>query len=252
MFQKLIESLKTLWNRLFEKKRPSLEESPPEEEGRLRLRENPLDLPREDPPKKKFEIQQEQSNPNPIIIPSLERTGRKFEIQEERERVDSTIINTTNSEGGFNIHAATRPKMCPVCRTEGRITRLESGEWQCKECEHIWGRRENVPPISPDAELFLTPEDDLFDFIEEVEDIEDIQPENEALNGQTSPRGRFEIQGEREIVEPIIVSTTNSESGFNIHAATRPKVCPVCRTEGRITRLESGEWQCKECEHTWR
>lgn len=56
-----------------------------------------------------------------------------------------------------------------------------------------------------------------------------------------------------------IVSETNVSSGrqrssgrIKVNAVTRPKQCIVCRTEGSITRLDSGQWKCTVCEHTWR
>ena len=46
-------------------------------------------------------------------------------------------------------------------------------------------------------------------------------------------------------------------SGFGIFGSTRPKQCPLCRSQDQsnnstVTRLPSGHWKCKSCEHEWR
>lgn len=41
-------------------------------------------------------------------------------------------------------------------------------------------------------------------------------------------------------------------SGFRVEAATRPQVCPVCRTPGgKIARTESLRFQCRKCDYEW-
>lgn len=55
------------------------------------------------------------------------------------------------------------------------------------------------------------------------------------------------------VVEEFTLSGRQRKVGerITINAITRPKQCVLCRTEGKITRLNSGHWKCTECGHTW-
>jgi len=86
--------------------------------------------------RKKFKIEEQSFNPQSLTgNQSPTRSGNFFIIDEH-------TIPTSNEPilgpGGFSVLAKTRPKQCPLCRTENKVTRLSSKQWQCNECKHIW------------------------------------------------------------------------------------------------------------------
>ena len=151
---------------------------------------------------------------HPTSRPDLppEQRQKKFSVLQERENPNPPV-SYQRGIGKFEIH-----------RQQENTEQSSSSE-----------------PESPDSDLegLDFDDDDFFSFSEPEEN-------------ETSA-GKFEVHGEREYSRPISTNDSNSEAGgaFNVHAVTRPKVCPLCRTEGQVTKAESGEWQCKECGHTW-
>ena len=73
---------------------------------------------------------------------SMDLSKKKFIINNE-ERVDRTTVVSSvwSSTDKMKINALTRPKQCPVCRTEGKVTANNSSrhKWRCKECDNTWG-----------------------------------------------------------------------------------------------------------------
>ena len=43
-----------------------------------------------------------------------------------------------DSDGKLKKMVLTRPKACPFCRNEDKITRLSNGKWKCKVCDYEW------------------------------------------------------------------------------------------------------------------
>lgn len=71
---------------------------------------------------------------------------------------------------------------------------------------------------------------------------------------EVNPQHKFIVHGSSQIQS----STANDASGeFIIAGSTRPKQCPLCRSQDQInnsmiTRSPSKKWQCKSCEHEWK
>jgi hypothetical protein len=70
---------------------------------------------------------------------------KKFTIkQTERKKFDvKEIINfspppLSSKSGKLKCIIKTRPKKCPYCLTENKITLTPEKKWKCKECGHEW------------------------------------------------------------------------------------------------------------------
>ncbi|WLE95791.1 MAG: hypothetical protein QTN59_14025 [Candidatus Electrothrix communis] len=161
---------------------------------------------------------------NPASRPDLppEQRQKKFSILCEQENPNPPV-SYQRTDKKFELH--------------GQQQDTEQGSSPEPTSEPLDVEPETESPNSDLEDLDF--DDDFFSFSE----FEENEPSG----------GKFEVHGEQEFSQPIRTNNSNSEGGaFNVHAATRPKKCPVCLTEGRVTKAESGEWQCKECEHTWR
>lgn len=114
--------------------------------------------------------------------------------------------------------------------------------------------------------LFRTILDKITSWIEKRR-ISTTKGENTELNsthGNIENRVRnmtgrklFRIDDEQILSAPPPIlpeghSNRRSSNGFKVEAVTRPKQCKVCKTENKITRLPSNQWQCTECGYTWR
>ncbi len=67
---------------------------------------------------------------------------------------------------------------------------------------------------------------------------------------EVPPKKLFRIESPKIIsIDPE--GSEQEPNHFTVHSMTRPNICPICRTENKITRLPSNEWNCEECGHTW-
>jgi hypothetical protein len=70
-------------------------------------------------------------------------SSRRFRIA-RRKKFDVGQINNNPShpsstlDGPMRIESQTRPKICPMCQTEDKITSLSSRQWKCTVCEYTW------------------------------------------------------------------------------------------------------------------
>ncbi|MCK5525429.1 MAG: hypothetical protein KAI83_20055 [Thiomargarita sp.] len=63
-----------------------------------------------------------------------------------------------------------------------------------------------------------------------------------------SERKKFHVKGAKDISP----QGSSSESGkLKAITKTRPKKCPYCRTENKITFTTEKKWKCKACGHEW-
>lgn len=67
-------------------------------------------------------------------------TKKKFTIkQNERKKFQIKAPQSSSSESGkLKAITKTRPKKCPYCRTENKITFTTKKKWKCKVCEYEW------------------------------------------------------------------------------------------------------------------
>ncbi len=68
-----------------------------------------------------------------VVQPSIRK---KFDVGETTVRTSTPLNNSAS--GKLKRMIKTRPKACPVCRTEDKITKNAASAWQCKECGHEW------------------------------------------------------------------------------------------------------------------
>lgn len=59
---------------------------------------------------------------------------------------------------------------------------------------------------------------------------------------------KFSVSGVVELAAPPPDSTSGNLKKI---VRTRPKACPCCLTENRITKTDAGRWKCKECHYEW-
>lgn len=67
----------------------------------------------------------------------------RFDIKSARKKkffVGQTTIASAPKDSGGKLKkmVLTRPKACPFCRNEDKITRLADGKWKCKVCDYEW------------------------------------------------------------------------------------------------------------------
>ncbi|OAD19415.1 hypothetical protein THIOM_004952 [Candidatus Thiomargarita nelsonii] len=63
------------------------------------------------------------------------RSGKKFVV---KGTVDISPQNSSSQSGKLKNISKTRPKKCPYCRTEDKITKTPENKWKCKACEYEW------------------------------------------------------------------------------------------------------------------
>lgn len=80
-------------------------------------------------------------NPQSDVAQEEKTTGEKlFFIEKTQSRMGVSRHSTPVSEkrSRFNIAAETRPQVCHICRTKGKVTRLKNGKLRCMACEYTW------------------------------------------------------------------------------------------------------------------
>jgi hypothetical protein len=86
--------------------------------------------------RKKFKIERESVYPIPLSNNRPQTRRGNFTI------ISENTISAANElviqPGEFLVLAETIPKQCPLCRTENKVTRLPTNQWQCDECKHTW------------------------------------------------------------------------------------------------------------------
>ena len=128
MINRIYQKLKLWWNKLFVKDETA--------EKVNDIFGQPQITP---PPQKSFRIIKEEKI-YPPIFPVENITNKTFEIENEQQitNVAINIDSNSNKNSRFKTYSKTRPKQCKFCLSENQITRLESGEWQCKVCGKSW------------------------------------------------------------------------------------------------------------------
>jgi hypothetical protein len=70
---------------------------------------------------------------------------KKFIVKENNRKkflvkgtMDISPQSSSSSSGKLKNMSQTRPKKCPYCRTEDKITKTPEKKWKCKACEYEW------------------------------------------------------------------------------------------------------------------
>lgn len=79
-----------------------------------------------------------------FIVERISKNGHDPDVRNQKtffveniERGEQPQSNS-NRVGKFSVAGKTRPKQCPVCRTQNDIIRQTDRQWLCRTCNYKW------------------------------------------------------------------------------------------------------------------